>query len=292
MTCIPISTGATAILTVALVASASVQAGEPDPNLSKFPSAKKIVTGAWKGAWSPDGKQLAYGTRDRSNLLVENLESGETRTLDVAGKDATWSPDGKWIAFVKEPRHDAYHQETVWIVTPDGDQKRKLAVGGFPQWSADSQRVFFHSRSDRSVYSIAVYDPESEPELFFPNALSWYPAISPDESKLAFGSNGALTIVDRVSGEVVLSFPAKDSRGLLPAWSPDGRLLAYGGFNTDRLGVWVLDVSSKKARRIAKGTYTMPGWSPDGSKLTFDYRSGEWEIWSVDLEAILNQWDR
>lgn len=89
-----------------------------------------------------------------------------------------------------------------------------------------------------------------------------------------------------------MSFPAKDSRGLLPAWSPDGTLLAYGGFDTDKLGVWVLDVRSKKSRRIAKGTYTMPGWSPDGSKLTFDYRSGAWEIWSVDVDAILNQWDR
>jgi Tol biopolymer transport system component len=268
--------------------------GSRDPVLESFPTAKKLLTGGWKGAFSPDGKSIVYGITDRTGLVIESL-SNESRTeLAEAGKDATWSPDGKWIAFVKEPRYDAYSSEEIWIISPAGESARKLADGGFPQWSADSTRVFYHSRRDGKVYSVDVDKPESSPRVFYDKSprSSYYPAISPDEKKLAFGSDGGLKIVEVATGTEILSFPARGSRGLLPAWSPDGTLLAYGGFNSDRLGIWVLDVDSKKARRVVKGTYTMPCWSPDGSKLTFDYRAGDWEIWSVDVEAVRGLYDQ
>jgi Tol biopolymer transport system component len=257
-----------------------------DQRLAKIPSTTKLVSGGWKGTFSPDGTKLAYGTKDRSGLVLRDLRSGEVTEIVEAGKDATWSPDGKWIAFVKEPRYDAYTGEEIWLLSPEDGATRKLADGGFPQWSSDGKKLFFHSRKKRAIYAISVDQEQAEPELFYDNALSYYPAISPDEKQIAFGRGGMLTIVDRETGDTVLTWPTPGARGLLPAWSPDGTLLAFGGFNTDQIGVWVLDPKRKRARRFVKGAYTMPCWSPDGSKLLFDYRDDEWEIWSIDVKML------
>lgn len=54
-----------------------------------------------------------------------------------------------------------------------------------------------------------------------------------------------------------------------PAWSPDGRELAYVSFETQKAVVWVQDVSTGARRRVAdfKGSNSAPAWSPDGKQL-------------------------
>jgi TolB protein len=54
-----------------------------------------------------------------------------------------------------------------------------------------------------------------------------------------------------------------------PAWSPDGRELAYVSFDTHKATVVVQDVASGKRRVMAnfKGSNSAPAWSPDGERL-------------------------
>jgi TolB protein len=54
-----------------------------------------------------------------------------------------------------------------------------------------------------------------------------------------------------------------------PAWSPDGRELAYVSFEDRKAKVYVQEVASGKRRVIAafKGSNSAPAWSPDGSQL-------------------------
>jgi len=54
-----------------------------------------------------------------------------------------------------------------------------------------------------------------------------------------------------------------------PAWSPDGRELAYVSFEDRKAKIYVQDVYSGKRRTVAsfKGTNSAPNWSPDGSQL-------------------------
>jgi thiol-disulfide isomerase/thioredoxin len=99
-----------------------------------------------------------------------------------------------------------------------------------------------------------------------------------------------LDICERASGKTVATWPVPQARGLLPAWSPDGKLIAFGGFDGSQLGLWVLEVASLKATQVLDGDYTMPAWNRDGSWLAFDSRSADREIWVVArpyLEAKL-----
>ncbi len=54
-----------------------------------------------------------------------------------------------------------------------------------------------------------------------------------------------------------------------PAWSPDGRELAYVSFELQKAVVWVQDVASGQRRQVAnfRGSNSAPAWSPDGKQL-------------------------
>jgi TolB protein len=82
--------------------------------------------------------------------------------------------------------------------------------------------------------------------------------------------NGRYTLrvadADGEGGQVPLTSPDPI---ISPAWSPDGRELAYVSFETRKAVVWVQDVATGTRRQIAnyKGSNSAPAWSPDGREL-------------------------
>ncbi len=75
-----------------------------------------------------------------------------------------------------------------------------------------------------------------------------------------------VTDADGEGGQIALN---SNEPIISPAWSPDGRSLAYVSFETQKAVVWVQDVASGQRRVIAdfRGSNSAPAWSPDGSTL-------------------------
>ena len=75
-----------------------------------------------------------------------------------------------------------------------------------------------------------------------------------------------VTDPDGEGGQVALASPEPI---ISPAWSPDGRKLAYVSFETQKAAVWVQDLSSGERRMVAafRGSSSAPAWSPDGQRL-------------------------
>jgi len=73
-----------------------------------------------------------------------------------------------------------------------------------------------------------------------------------------------------------------------PAWSPDGRKLAYVSFEKKRSMIYVQNLSSGNRELVAKfrGLNSAPAWSPDGSQLAFSSsKDGNPEIYVMSVSA-------
>ena len=73
-----------------------------------------------------------------------------------------------------------------------------------------------------------------------------------------------------------------------PAWSDDGRRLAYVSFEEGRSVVYVQDITSGKREAVArfKGLNSAPSWAPDGRHLAMTLsRDGNPEVYILDLQS-------
>ena len=82
-----------------------------------------------------------------------------------------------------------------------------------------------------------------------------------------------VTDADGESQQVALASPEPI---ISPAWSPDGKELAYVSFELQKAVVYVQDLSSGQRRALAnfKGSNSAPAWSPDGRELALTLSRG------------------
>lgn len=73
---------------------------------------------------------------------------------------------------------------------------------------------------------------------------------------------------------------------MAPAWSPDGRKLAYVSFENRKSAIYVQDLSSGRRERVAsyEGINGSPAFSPDGRKLAMTLsKGGNPDVYVLDL---------
>ncbi len=75
-----------------------------------------------------------------------------------------------------------------------------------------------------------------------------------------------ITDADGEGGQVALTSPEPI---ISPAWSPNGREIAYVSFESGKAVVWVQEVATGQRRMVAnfRGSNSAPAWSPDGQQL-------------------------
>jgi len=109
------------------------------------------------------------------------------------------------------------------------------------------------------------------------------------ESKIAFVSNrdgnSEIYLMDYDgANQTRLTFNKVDD--ISPAWSPDGRMIAYTSYQSLSAGLYFLQVY--EGRRITvsvRGGNFSPSWSPDGKKLAFmSTMDGNSEIYVADVD--------
>lgn len=195
-------------------------------------------------ALSPDGARVVYvlhtldRERDRNvhQLWTVPTAGGTPRrlTTGVADTAPAWSPDGSRLAFLRDGQ--------VHLLASDGaepEQATTLPGGaGVPVWSPDGARIAF----------TAAVDPTDGTGPLVTRRLDF----QADGAGMYGPVRHQLHVLDLASGECRQVTDGTDHAGQ-PAWSPDGRALAFTrkvGDDSDltlRTAVHLLDVDDPTA---------------------------------------------
>lgn len=112
-------------------------------------------------------------------------------------------------------------------------------------------------------------------------------------TRIAYVTKGGGRYVLRVAdadgegGQVALNSPEPI---ISPAWSPDGKQLAYVSFESQKAVVYSQDASSGARRAIAnfRGSNSAPAWSPDGQTLAVTLsRDGGSQLYLIDRNGAV-----
>jgi Tol biopolymer transport system component len=264
------------------------------------PTPARAITGDDDGlwghtdpAWSPDGRTLCYA--DFKDLWLVPAEGGAARRLTHAGaadQGPVWSPDGRFILFSSFPDQAL----TLWCVRVSDGARHRLTTGtsdeGEPSLSRDGRWLAYsvsHTNPD-----IEVLDRVTRLRTRIPGgAVDESPAVAPDGSAVAFSS-------DRLGSYDLWLQPIEGGRlagaarrltdhpgsAAVPAFSPDGRWLAYHRIVDEQRDIWMVPAAGGPPRRITDdpANEVHPAFSPDGSTLAFvSDRGGSDQVWVAPL---------
>jgi TolB protein len=135
------------------------------------------------------------------------------------------------------------------------DVVKQAAIGGvaYPNMSRDQLRAIAHRIADY------VYEKLTGEKGVFSTKIAYVVKRGTRYELQVADADGANEQAMLVSNEPIIS----------PAWSPNGKRIAYVSFQNKKPIVYVQDVEVPKQNVVAnfKGSNSAPAWAPDGSKL-------------------------
>jgi TolB protein len=135
-------------------------------------------------------------------------------------------------------------------------------------------KIFGGKSPSKEIWAMD-YDGANQRPITHLGTISLSPRVSPDNTRLAFSSLGRdgfqIRVFSLLLGRMI-SFPSVGGTNLSPAWSPNGRDLAYSSSRTGDPEIWITDAGGNLARRIT--SFRGPDVSP-----VFNPRTGDQIAW-------------
>jgi dipeptidyl aminopeptidase/acylaminoacyl peptidase len=257
--------------------------------------------------WSPDGKQIAFlsnrADRDKpAQIFIIPTGGGEARRVtDIEGEigELSWSPDGRKLLCtvrksdpeVKERARDKQKKELGVVARHYHRLFYKLdGYGYLPHERTHIWLVDARSGKARQLTDHPVWDETN-------------PVFAPDGKSIAFLSNRvddpdnddtADLYLMPAGGGKTRKLKAPEGGKWFPAFSPDGKQLAYFGvegkgfsYSYKNYDLWIVPLSGSSPAKNLTGTYDIH----TAPEIINDCGSPEWmpPVWSLDGKRLYFQ---
>jgi Tol biopolymer transport system component len=244
-----------------------------DVRMDLGPARRMLATVAAAGA-------LAYvpgalGTVERELVWLDRRGVASVAVREKrAYKGAQISPDGRSLAVLIEgaPTTSLWNhglERGTWNrLTFDQDVST-------PAWTPDGARLVYSSDAERATYWVAANGGDKPARLTPPATIGGdMPAVSP-QGRVALVSvqdrrGDDIVAVSLEAGHAIAPFQADDGNEASPAFSPDGRYVAYSSTASGRREVYIRPFAGPVHKwPVSIDGGGTPRWRADGRELFF-----------------------
>jgi TolB protein len=247
--------------------------------------------------WSPDGRRIVF-IHD-ADLSIMDRDGGNPRQLRLDSPvistvlddetpmkpgmnlhmvvSAGWSPNGKVVVTLVSPL-------PTFLMSPDGQDEPHFVFSGngAPTWSSDGQNLAF-------VMNVGATPP---PPPLPARILQNHPYLAEIKGTPLFAiftANADGSMPSRITPPSMTVFS--------PAWSPDGKQIAFAGSSSQALSydqIFVVNRDGSGLRQLTDDpeweSCVHPSWSPDGQQITFACRAARSCSMGMGAGSVTGAW--
>ncbi|GEM_PF-6492752 len=253
-------------------------------------------------SWSPDGKTLAFVDTSDDTLYTVHPSGGRARQVSALTnvQSAIFTPDGQFFLMIKGLGLSA----SLYQAPVSGGEAMPFAVGtSLPSMislSRDGQRFL------ATLFRLQLHIMSTEPgpemaenkfrQVVSGDSPAMSVALSPDEKQIAYevlrGATTDIWIAD-ASGSNARQLTTDVFRASSPAWSPDGKAIAFfgtrhGPASPSDVQLWTvrLDEGVSRSLPAMDGETGFISYGADGKHLIFQRKKdNNRNIWWVPLDG-------
>ena len=264
-------------------------------------------------SWSTDGKSLYVSANSSAPgtiaVFLQPANGGERRQITDPPHGTRFgdlypsvSPDASKLAFVRQVGDYSADLFVMDLPPAPGKAPRQLTkrheLLRTPVWTLDGKEILYAAgdvSANAGIYRVSASGGE-------PVRLA---GVGNDVQDLTLSRNGKRLAYSRdlrdyniyrmpVPGraappETPAKFIASTRYEISPAYSPDGKRIAFSSNRNGSREIWVADADGSRAVPLTsfdRGYSGSPRWSPDGQTIVFDARpNGAGDIYSVRADG-------